>query len=502
MNKLSKLLIAAIAVLQLCLPSIELKSQTSANAINYQAVVRNSAGIIEPDQSIAVLFTILAGDVNGAVVWQEEHSTQTNRFGLFTLNIGKGSRKEGVAQFSDINWGANKHFLKVEVKIGDNKDFAFYGTTQMLAVPYALYAEKAGTATPDFTKFTFDVNANTLKNDGVAIADLSPLRQDLQYDPISYHLSITGKPGIVDLRQFAHTPQDLRILNHKLWVTGNKDSTVVDLSPYKQTLSVSAVSKLQISGGNEVQVDTSNVNEIQTLSLNGNKVILSRSGGEVTIDASETNELQTLSKVNNALVLSNAPNGRAIPIDTSLNNEIQTIQRTGNKLSLSGTALEVSVDDADADAGNELIGNINYNQNTKLLTIQEGANTKTADLSPKKVAFRAIKTTNTPFASGASSIVLFTDEKLDISNSYDAITGIFTVPENGAGIYCFFFTVESVASEFTYELLKNNQNPEILLPFNQPILLELQENDNIKIRATSSDVATLKKASFIGYKLN
>lgn len=501
MNTLKQTILFKCIFLVFFISNITLHAQDNTGHINYQAILRGSNGNPLPTENIKIKFSIYSADTRNELIWQEEHNATTSPQGLFVLKIGSQPKISGSApSFDEINWGKSYN-LRVDISVKGGA-FEHFGTNPLVSVPYALYAKKAGSATPDFSKFTFDAASNTLKNDGSVVANLTSLSQSLQYDPTSYHLTITGQPGIVDLRQFAHAPQDLRILNNKVWITGNKDSTVVDLSPYKQTLSVSATSKLQISGGNEVQVDTSNTNEIQTLSLLNNKISLSRGGGEVTIDASETNELQTLSKVNNALVLSNAPNGRAIPIDTSLINEIQTIQRTGNKLSLSGTTTEVIVDDADADATNELITGINYNQNTRVLTIQEGTNSITANLSSQKVAFRAIKTTNTPFASGASSTIVFTDEKMDLGNCYDALTGIFTVPANGAGVYCFFFTVETAAAEFTYELLKNNQNPEILLPFNQPILLDLQENDNIKIRATASDVSTLRKASFIGYKVN
>jgi hypothetical protein len=207
----------------------------------------------------------------------------------------------------------------------------------MLPVPYSLYALKAGSATPDFKYFTFDPLSNSLKNNGTTIADLTSLHQSLEYDPLTYHLSISGKPGIVDFRQFAHAPQDLRYLNNKIWITGNKDSTVVDLSPYKQTLSVSSTSKLQISGGNEVQVDTSNTNEIQTLLLLNNKLSLTKGGGEVTIDASETNEIQDLTLTGNTLKVTN--NAAATAIDLSKyvdNTDNQTLERSGSNLSITG----------------------------------------------------------------------------------------------------------------------------------------------------------------------
>lgn len=500
----NKLLVGLLMVaLSFTIANSPLNAQKVAKGINYQAVLRDSENKFIADKNIKVTISILKKEINGELVWEETHNPTTNKVGIFTLVIGQGTRIKGyVSKFSDIRWGTEEHLLKVVAEVdGRTIDFP---ASPMLSVPYAFFADSARVARADFSGVAFDPVSNTLKNSNAVIADLSPLRQSLEYDPASYHLSISGKPGIVDLRQFAHAPQDLRILNNKIWITGNKDSTVVDLSPYKQTLQISATSKLQISGGNEVQVDTSNVNEIQTLSLNGNKVGLSKSGGEVTIDPSETNELQTLSKVNGALVLSNAPNGRAIPIDTSLNNEIQTIQRTGNKLSLSGTTTEVSVDDNDADAGNELITGISFNQSTQRLTIQEGSNSQFVDIAPKQIAFRYTKHINNSLNPGEKYTVKFLIKEQDDLNVYDVNTGIFTVPSDGAGLYCFFSNFYNLHTQFTVELLINDINPKSLTSYNQPLLIKLNANDKVKIQVTSgaTDLETLNKGAFIGYKLH
>lgn len=499
----NKLLVGLLMVaLSFTMANSPLNAQKVAKGINYQAVLRDSENKFIADKNIKVTISILKKEINGELVWEETHNPTTNKVGIFTLVIGQGTRIKGyVSKFSDILWGTEEHLLKVVAEV-DGKTIDF-PASPMLSVPYAFFADSARVARADFSGVAFDPVSNTLKNSNAVIADLSPLRQSLEYDPASYHLSISGKPGIVDLRQFAHSPQDLRILNNKLWITGNKDSTVVDLSPYKQTLQVSSTSKLQISGGNEVQVDTSNVNEIQTLSRTGNKLSLSRNGGEVTIDASETNELQTLSKVNGALVLGNAPNGRAIPIDTSLNNEIQTIQRTGNKLFLSGTTTEVSVDDADADVSNELIGSITYNQNTRSLSILEGSsNSKTVNLTPQTIAFRASKSTNDPLGIGASMTLIFNNDAFNEGNGYDKATGIFTVPSNGAGIYIFYFNRRSNTTNVNFSLIIKNQDSQAITENLQPFLIKLNEGDFVYVKATATNSTFINEADFFGYKIN
>jgi hypothetical protein len=97
--------------------------------------------------------------VNGTVLYSETQQTTTNSYGLFTLAIGKGTPVTGT--FAGINWasGTDK-FLKVEIAPAGGVSYQLQGTTQLLSVPYALYAEKtrllAGNNTINIT------NGNTI----------------------------------------------------------------------------------------------------------------------------------------------------------------------------------------------------------------------------------------------------------------------------------------------------------------------------------------------------
>jgi len=109
--------------------------------INYQAVARNSQGAIIPAQNVSVRFSVIEGSISGTIVYQEMHTTTTNNYGLFTLVIGKGTVQNG--SFTNINWGsATDKFLKVEIASSGGSNYDLQGTTQLLSVPYALYAEK------------------------------------------------------------------------------------------------------------------------------------------------------------------------------------------------------------------------------------------------------------------------------------------------------------------------------------------------------------------------
>jgi uncharacterized protein (TIGR02145 family) len=104
----------------------------------YQAQARDAYGNVIKGTPLDVKITILAGSLNGSIVWEGFHKIKTDKYGLFTLNIGEG--RGGTYHFSAIDWAHNSHFLNVKVTDihGNTVDM---GTTQFLSVPYALYGK-------------------------------------------------------------------------------------------------------------------------------------------------------------------------------------------------------------------------------------------------------------------------------------------------------------------------------------------------------------------------
>jgi hypothetical protein len=113
-------------------------------AIKYQAVARDLSGNELANSSVSVRISIHDGSAAGPVVYQETHPVTTNAFGLFTISIGQGTVVTG--SFSSIAWSTGNKFLEQEVDFGTG--YQNMGTTQLLSVPYALYAETAGSSGP------------------------------------------------------------------------------------------------------------------------------------------------------------------------------------------------------------------------------------------------------------------------------------------------------------------------------------------------------------------
>jgi hypothetical protein len=142
-GKMQSKSILIAALLTLTIFNLENLSAQSPQLINYQAIARNNqTGIELVQQPIEVVFKILNGSSTGSIVYQEQHSTETNQFGLFNLQIGAGEVVSG--DFSAINWGEQEKWLTVEIDLGSGLEEV--SVSQLISVPYALHAQTATTA--------------------------------------------------------------------------------------------------------------------------------------------------------------------------------------------------------------------------------------------------------------------------------------------------------------------------------------------------------------------
>src|SRR5690606_9315257 len=73
----------------------------------------------------------------------ETHAVSTNNFGLYKLAIGGGTAVEG--NMADVAWGAGNKSIKVEIDPNGGSNYSDLGTTELLSVPYALYAVESAT---------------------------------------------------------------------------------------------------------------------------------------------------------------------------------------------------------------------------------------------------------------------------------------------------------------------------------------------------------------------
>ena len=118
----------------------------SPESFNYQAVIRNSSGDIISNQTIGMQFRILSGIASGNSTYQETFTIETSSNGLVALQIGSGSTVSG--DFASIDWGNGPFFLETSIDLNGGNSFEVMGTSQLVSVPYALYAKSSGSSTP------------------------------------------------------------------------------------------------------------------------------------------------------------------------------------------------------------------------------------------------------------------------------------------------------------------------------------------------------------------
>ena len=110
--------------------------------MSYQAVVRNANNTLVTNQNVSAKISILQGSINGTPVYVETHYATTNINGLLTIEVGNGTVVSG--SMATVNWANGPFFLKSEIDPNGGINYSIEGTQQLMSVPYALYAEKAG----------------------------------------------------------------------------------------------------------------------------------------------------------------------------------------------------------------------------------------------------------------------------------------------------------------------------------------------------------------------
>lgn len=109
-------------------------------AFKYQAVVRNAAGQVLANQLVGLKITLLGT----GTPYVEVHSVTTNAFGLVNLEVGRGTPVSG--NFSQINWAQENIFVQLALDATGGTNYQNMGTSELLSVPYALYAANSGSS--------------------------------------------------------------------------------------------------------------------------------------------------------------------------------------------------------------------------------------------------------------------------------------------------------------------------------------------------------------------
>jgi len=149
----------------LCLataPLTQLQAQ-APQGFNYQATVRDVNAALITNSNVYFKFNVFQGSQTTVPVFTETHYVPTDDLGQVTLVIGEGTANTGV--FSEIDWSLGSYFLGIELSINGANDYKAMGTTQLLSVPYALYAANSGNATATTPRLETVLAQNNSAND-------------------------------------------------------------------------------------------------------------------------------------------------------------------------------------------------------------------------------------------------------------------------------------------------------------------------------------------------
>lgn len=106
--------------------------------MSYQSVIRKTDGALVVNTFVGIKISILQGSENGTASYIETQTATTNTNGLATIAIGGGTPVIGT--FAGVNWGTGTYYIKTETDPTGGTNYTISGTSQLLSVPYALYA--------------------------------------------------------------------------------------------------------------------------------------------------------------------------------------------------------------------------------------------------------------------------------------------------------------------------------------------------------------------------
>lgn len=111
--------------------------------MTYQSVLRNGTNQLLTNAPVGMRLSIVQGSTSGTTVYVETHQAFTNTNGLVSVLIGAGNPVTGTV--AAIDWANGPYYIKTEVDMAGGTDYLMFGIQQLVSVPYALYAETAGT---------------------------------------------------------------------------------------------------------------------------------------------------------------------------------------------------------------------------------------------------------------------------------------------------------------------------------------------------------------------
>ena len=180
----------------------------SPNKFSYQAVIRNTANELVTNRQVGMQISIMQGSATGIAVYLETHTPTTNANGLVSIEIGGGTTNN---DFSAIDWSNGPFFLKTETDPAGGTNYTITGTSQLLSVPYALYANSAKNITetqglPEVLTQNNNANGIQIKNMANPTDAQDGVTKSYVMEKVTLELSNTGDTLYLGSNQYIIIP--------------------------------------------------------------------------------------------------------------------------------------------------------------------------------------------------------------------------------------------------------------------------------------------------------
>lgn len=183
--------------------------------MSYQSVIRKTDGTLVVNTLLGIKISILQGTAGGTAVYVETQTPTTNANGLATLAIGGGTPVTGT--FAGIDWSTGTYFIKTETDPVGGTNYTISGTSQLLSVPYALYA--GSSQNKGKTSILISGNITDVQAASQIVAEFGPYTENI------YIENTTGLTT-VDLSMFTKVV-DLNISNNANLISVNISNLIV-----------------------------------------------------------------------------------------------------------------------------------------------------------------------------------------------------------------------------------------------------------------------------------
>lgn len=127
---------ATIATALLILAVTLAKAQVP-EAFSYQGMATDQSGVVLANADISLLIEIV--DDSDDIRYSETHALRTSPTGNFSLAIGRGIPIGRIPLIDAFQTGA-KRYMRTHIDINGGNDYRFIGSSELLSVPYAYYA--------------------------------------------------------------------------------------------------------------------------------------------------------------------------------------------------------------------------------------------------------------------------------------------------------------------------------------------------------------------------